>query len=372
MYLSRGWVIQRLEMGNLSASIQSICVAFVGPTLSRNFQISPNPFEILAPELEARGIRCLLTSAVTNRYGRFLDIFHTLIRYRSKIDVICIGVYTGLSFVAEDMASMVGKILGKPVIMRLEGGAIPEFMLRFPNWSRRVLKRANLIISPSNYLIEAIERHGFSARLLPNPIIISEYHFRHRVSIYPTIIWLRALHKVYNPTDAIKALALVSKDYPETQLILVGPDKGDGSLQEIQDLAARLGVSHHLEIIGAIPKKQISNWLEKGDIFLNTTSYESFGISVMEAAACGLCIITTSVGELAYLWKDGFNALLVPPHDPEAIAIAFRRIMTEPELAGMLSQNARNNAILYDMDLIADQWKQVLLNVYEEKIARNM
>jgi glycosyltransferase involved in cell wall biosynthesis len=77
----------------------------------------------------------------------------------------------------------------------------------------------------------------------------------------------------------------------------------------------------------------------------------------MEAAASGLPIVTTSVGELAYLWKDGENALLVQKNDPEQMAAAIKRVLKDPELAAQLSVNARAKAENYDWSMILPRWE---------------
>jgi glycosyltransferase involved in cell wall biosynthesis len=83
----------------------------------------------------------------------------------------------------------------------------------------------------------------------------------------------------------------------------------------------------------------------------------------MEAAACGLCIVSTNVGELPLLWQDGHDALLVQPADAKAMAGAVRRILTGPGLAERLSRNARFKAEQFDWSVILPLWERVLNNV---------
>jgi glycosyltransferase involved in cell wall biosynthesis len=83
----------------------------------------------------------------------------------------------------------------------------------------------------------------------------------------------------------------------------------------------------------------------------------------MEAAACGLCIVSTNVGELPLLWQDGHDALLVQPDDSTAMAAAVRRILREPGLAERLSRNARAKAEQFDWAVILPQWERVLAEV---------
>jgi len=56
---------------------------------------------------------------------------------------------------------------------------------------------------------------------------------------------------------------------------MIGPDKGDGSLQRTQEEAGRLGVLNQISFVGSIPKSHVSEWINSGDIFLNTTSVDN-------------------------------------------------------------------------------------------------
>jgi glycosyltransferase involved in cell wall biosynthesis len=144
-------------------------------------------------------------------------------------------------------------------------------------------------------------------------------------------------------------------------LSMFGPDKRDGSLQSLKAEIQRLKLGEQVHREGAVAKQDVPKALNSGDIFLNTTNHESFGVSVMEAAACGLCIVSTNVGELPFLWQDGSDALLVNPDDSAAMAAAVRRILTDPGLAERLSHNARAKAEQYDWSVILPQWEQILI-----------
>ncbi|GJL62962.1 MAG: hypothetical protein NPIRA04_16160 [Nitrospirales bacterium] len=144
---------------------------------------------------------------------------------------------------------------------------------------------------------------------------------------------------------------------------MVGPDKGDGSFQRTQQVAVDLGVSDRIIYPGLVPQAEVSLWMNNGEIFLNTTNIDNTPVSVAQAMASGLCVVTTDVGGIRYLLKHEHDGLLVPPDDPAAMATAVRRILTEPGLAEHLSRNARRKAELFDWSIVLPQWKKLLKSV---------
>jgi glycosyltransferase involved in cell wall biosynthesis len=147
---------------------------------------------------------------------------------------------------------------------------------------------------------------------------------------------------------------------------MVGPDKGDGSFEKTMEAANLLGVKDRIEFPGLVPKNDVPHWLNKGDIFLNTTNVDNTPVSVIEAMACGLCIVSTNVGGIPYLLEDGVDALLVPPEDPEAMANAVKRILTDPQLAASLSANARKKAEAFSWEKVLPMWEALFYKILGE------
>jgi glycosyltransferase involved in cell wall biosynthesis len=141
---------------------------------------------------------------------------------------------------------------------------------------------------------------------------------------------------------------------------MIGPDRGDGSLQRTQRLADELGIADRIAYHGPVPKQQVPDWLNRADIFLNTSRVDNTPVSVLEAGACGLCIVSTNVGGLPYLLRDHHDALLTPDDDAQAMAEAVRSILTEPDLGRRLSRNAHDTARRCDWSEVLPQWEALL------------
>lgn len=318
----------------------------------------PSPVESLMPILKDQGYECQSTSSKVNRFIRFLDILRSIIETRNWSDVISLQVYAYRSFIVEDLISWLAKCQKKRIVMVLHFGDFPNFIKRFPRWSKRVLGRAEKIIAPSGFLKKAVEEFGFPVQVIPNVIPIANYQFIHRNSISPSILWMRTFFRYYNPVLAVDTLKYLREKYPNATLTMAGKDKGLESV--VKRYAHKLGLSANIRFPGFLTMEIKKQEFPKHDIFINTNHIENFGISIIEAAAFGLPIITTNVGGIPYLFTDEENALLVPSDDPGAMASAIIRIIEEPGLATRLSLGGRKLAESCGPDVVIPLWEEIL------------
>lgn len=319
--------------------------------------------EDLAEKLRMSRWSVITASSHPNRLHRLIDLIWTAWHRRNNYQVAAVEVYSDLAFRWAELLCVFLRSLKKPYVLTLHGGKLPEFAKENSRRFRCLLLSAKAVTTPSKYLKQELIKYREDIAYLPNGLELSAYTYRTRNHPEPKLIWLRAFHQIYNPKLAIEVLSRLVVDYPSVHLTMIGPDKGDGSLIEVRQLIEKFNLTKSGNIMGAIPKNKVGQYLSEGNVFLNTTNYESFGVSVMEAAACGLCIVTTDAGELPYLWEDGFDALLVPPNNPEAMAAAVKRILVDPGLAKKLSRNARKKAEKFDWEKIIPQWEAVIEEV---------
>jgi glycosyltransferase involved in cell wall biosynthesis len=159
-------------------------------------------------------------------------------------------------------------------------------------------------------------------------------------------------------------LRQLKASFLEAKLCMVGPDK-DGSRGEVEAKAKELRVLDDLEFPGKLSKIE---WIEKSkifDIFINTTNFDNRPISVLEAWALGLPVVSTNAGGLPYLIENEETGLLVNKDDPEAMANQIERLIQNPELANKLSVKARQKAEEFDWANIKPQWDFLFKRIFD-------
>jgi glycosyltransferase involved in cell wall biosynthesis len=289
--------------------------------------------------------------------GRLLDMLGTAWRKRNEYQLASIDVFSGPAFLWAELVVDELRLLGKPYLFVLRGGNLPDFGRGNPGRVSRLLRSAAIVTAPSRYLQESMRPYRRDIRLLPNAIDLPAYPFRVRSNPAPHLVWLRAFHAIYNPNLAALLLAELVDEYPDVRLTMVGPDKGDGSLQGFERTVRAMDLEGRVELAGSVPKAQVPTWLDRGDIFINTTNFDNTPVSVIEAMACGLCVVSTNVGGIPYLLEHDRDALLVPPNDSKAMAGAVERILAEPGLAEKLTRNARQKAEQFDWQVTMPKWE---------------
>ncbi|WP_069853916.1 glycosyltransferase [Actinoalloteichus hymeniacidonis] len=130
---------------------------------------------------------------------------------------------------------------------------------------------------------------------------------------------------------AVAALA----ELPNTELVLAGgPDDGrldeDPEAGRLRGLATELGVGDRLRMLGQVPRGDMPGLFRSADVVVCTPWYEPFGITPLEAMACGVPVVSASVGGLMDTVVDGVTGTLVKPRDPAELAAAVWDLLADP------------------------------------------
>lgn len=145
-------------------------------------------------------------------------------------------------------------------------------------------------------------------------------------------------------TDVFVEMAItLLRDRPGAQAIVLGRvTNGNEAFQ--RDLQTRIdtaGLAERIRFLPEVPVDQIADWYRALDLYVAPQRWEGFGLTPLEAMACGVPVVATRVGAFEEIVMDGETGSLVPPGDPEALADAAAPFLDDPELLAERSVRAR-------------------------------
>jgi L-malate glycosyltransferase len=160
--------------------------------------------------------------------------------------------------------------------------------------------------------------------------------------------------------DVIRIFSEVRKKIP-SKLILIG-DGPDRSLCEL--LCRELEIHDHVKFVGK--QAEIVDLLSSGDLFLMPSQSESFGLSALEAMACGVPVISTSVGGLPELNIHNQTGFIAEIGDIDRMAKYAVDLLSNPAKHKAFSEAARNRAIEFNLDKVVSQYEEYYKRILGE------
>lgn len=231
-------------------------------------------------------------------------------------DVIHVHCCSWLGFFPAVLGVSISKALGKKVVCTYHGGGADEFFEKW-NWLVRLFLRhtANNIVL-SGYLAKIFKKYGIPYTVIPNIIPDEVSTFVERKEVRPVYISVRTLSPTYNVECILKAFGRVKAQIPEAKLYVLA----DGECRkELEQYVAEHNILD-VVFVGRVPNADISEWLNKADIFLSMPVIDNQPMSVLEAYKCGLLVISSNVGGVPYLVEDGKTGLLVESDNARELA----------------------------------------------------
>ena len=251
----------------------------------------------------------------------------------------------------------------------LRGGYLPGRYTKHPHIFNFLLTDANTIICPSEYLQKSFEDLNLSIEIIPNYINLENYNFKVRNRIKPNLLWVRSIHNIYNPEMAIIVLSKILKKYPEAHLCMVGPEKDHKIMKKLITLINALAIKDHVTFGGKLSKKDWSELSNNYDIFINTTNYDNNPITLLEAMALGMPVVSTNVGGVPYLIEDEKTGFLVAPNDANAMAEKIIELISGELDHLQIIDNARVKVSKYDKQNIIPKWYSIIDKYLNQKNA---
>jgi glycosyltransferase involved in cell wall biosynthesis len=291
-------------------------------------------------------LRTILTTA--------LYIATLLVRV-PNYDVIHVFSASYFSFIlAPTPAILIAKLFGKKVLLNYHSGEAEDHL---NNWRSAVatIRLVDEVTVPSQYLVRVFEQFGIQARAINNLIELDQFTFRERSPLRAVFLSNRNLETHYGVDHVLRAFAMIQAQFPEAELVVAG----EGSQRSATETLARdLGL-RHARFVGRVEHDEIVGLYHSADVYLNGSEIDNQPLSILEAFACGLPVVTTDAGGIPDMVADGVTGFVVGSRDHKAIADRAVRLLEEPGLAGSISQRASAECEKYSWEVVRPQWIQL-------------
>jgi glycosyltransferase involved in cell wall biosynthesis len=270
-----------------------------------------------------------------------------------RVDVVHIFSASYWSFLLSPVPAIIAaKLLRKPAILHYHSGEAADHLLRWRRTIAPFLSLVDEIVVPSSYLHDVFASHGYRTRVIPNVIDTSHFQFRERMQLRPRLLSVRNLERYYRVDTTIAAFSRVKAQFPDATLTIAGYGSQERQLRRLVDELGLTGV----DFVGRVDPATLPNLYDATDIFVNASVVDNQPVSILEAFAAGLPVVSTPTGDIAAMLRHGEVGLLIDPDDPSAMADAVIRLLENPELSARLASRAQHEVQQYTWPCVRDQW----------------
>jgi len=247
----------------------------------------------------------------------------------SKPDIIHIHILTRLGIIA-----LWRKIVrGTPYIITehwsryLPGNDFSGFLRK--KLTKIIVKNASAVTTVTGILAKAMQNHGLwndNYVITPNVVDTNVFKPKPHQNSTPKIIHISCFeNKSKNISGLIDSLKILEDKNIDFQCVFIG----DGiDFEAIRDYSKILKKQENIRFTGVLEGKDVAEELASGDFLVLSSNYETQGVVLLEAFACGIPVVSTNVGGIPEIANES-NSILVPPHDPEKLADAMHKMINK-------------------------------------------
>ncbi len=274
--------------------------------------------------------------------GRFIGLLLT-----GQVALVHIHFASRASFWRKSGFYALAKLFRVPVILHLHGGGFHVFYQESSplqqRWIRFAFNHAARVVVLSQAWRTWLQGISHNPQIVPiyNPVQVPEWQADPAsaggAGKAPTLLVLGRLTKLKGSYDLLAACAPLLAEFPGLTLAL----GGDGELEQVAARARELGMEQQVKLLGWIGPEQKMRALQQASLYVLPSYHEGMPMSLLEAMAAGLPVISTRVGGIPELVSDGVDGILLEPGDIAGLTAAVRHLLQNPELAQQMGRVGR-------------------------------
>lgn len=236
-------------------------------------------------------------------------------------------------------------------VLTYHGGGGDLFFAKHERLVKYYLTRTDANIVLSGFLGRVFDEYRIPYSIIPNIIELDQSKYRVRNTPSPSFICTRSHETIYNIPCILKAFQIVQRKYSNATLTLVG----HGSLHnELVSLSKRLRLNN-VTFTGRVSNLEIYKYLDEADIMLSSPIVDNMPVSLLEAMNAGLLVISSNVGGVPYMIRNGENGFLFENDNHEELAEIMIMVINNPEIFTKITKNAHNTLKEYSWASVKDR-----------------
>lgn len=315
-------------------------------------------FDLFSYKTDGSGV----VGAVRRHLAAVADLKRVIASQRP--DILHSHYLTSYSFIAALAAF-------HPFVVSMWGSDVYEFprLGAFQRWSVKfVLRRADRILSTSEIMASEARKYT-SKEILITPFGVDTDVFRRVDGVRDegafVVGTVKTLSKKYGVDVLISAFRILSERNVGADLRLVIAGKGPDR-EALEAQAVSEGVGDRVRFVGEVLHSEVAGYYNSFDVAAFLSLSESFGVSAVEAMACGCAVVVSDADGFREVVEDGVSGFIVPKNSPEKAADAIQRFLDDPSLRDSMGEAARERVCrFYEWGKNVDNMISIYKGVYE-------
>lgn len=271
------------------------------------------------------------------------------------------------SFWRKSIVAAMAWVFRVPYVFHVHSGEFPVFYGECgtlgKSWIRWILRHAGRVVALTGHWQRTIQSIEPAARitLVGNPVHVPAQLPPMREAA-KTILFLGRMQIKKGIFDLVNAIPAVLARVPDAHFVLAG----DGELDAVKQLVAKLGVEHAVEFTGWVDGAAKQKLLERADLFVLPSYFEALPVGLLEAMSTGIPIVSTAVGGIPDFISNEVDGMLIEPGDVEKLASAMVTVLSDRSARAAMREHAfQRVGREYSFDAVMSQLQQIYVELGE-------
>lgn len=308
--------------------------------------------------------------------GASLAAIRTMRELHPDLVNVHYAAYTGMAALWAQNAARIPTVLSLVGRDATPGPGTPRL---WPWYAKQLAKHVRHVVTLSEFSRACYEDDAIQSSTIPYGVdtnLFSPWEpftsIRYALGIKPetrVLFSLQRLESMKHVEVAIEALGWLMKSGMENLVLLIGGTGQEGN--RLRQLVKKKGLGDHVRFLGFVPQEELPGYYALADVFVFPSTFETFGIVLVEAMAAGIPVVAARAGAIPEIVVDGETGFLVQPLSPESMAVRLRSLLENDSLRQGMGQAGRDRAVkCYDWDKLVADYEELFQHCLENPVER--